>query len=277
MLKSGIFWDPFAIFNSLNAFVAKKKSGVCRVFLRSHSANKWFAECPWFGTRQTWTLPSVLDLKLGKKTTLGNLPNIGFPHPSRARGQISEYPFLLSDRRRRLPRPHPPLPPAPPSPSSQPPSSGYSRMRAAWPCAAGRSTCAPAARPACAASASTTSTSTTSTASTPPSPLKTRSLQPACLLLITRRRLPYWCCSCRHPCESLCWDCCRLMSSRNWWRSGRWNTSGCRRRAQTRVQMEWSLWSRDIEHEIVPLCRWALLCITNSASSSPCWSWLTIV
>jgi len=27
----------------------------------------------------------------------------------------------------------------------------------------------------------------------------------------------------------------------------------------TAVQMEWSLWSRDIEPEIVPLCRWARL------------------
>jgi hypothetical protein len=26
------------------------------------------------------------------------------------------------------------------------------------------------------------------------------------------------------------------------------------------VQMEWSLWARDIEPEIVPLCRWILHC-----------------
>ena len=31
----------------------------------------------------------------------------------------------------------------------------------------------------------------------------------------------------------------------------------------TAVQMDWSLWSRDIEPEIVPLCRWVLLSNTN--------------
>ncbi|AQK96675.1 Putative oxidoreductase, aldo/keto reductase family protein [Zea mays] len=66
------------------------------------------------------------------------------------------------------------------------------------PCAAGRSTFAPAARPACAASASTASTSTTSTALTPQLP--------------SRRR---------------------LASSRSWWRRVRSSTSDCQRRART--------------------------------------------
>ena len=74
-----------------------------------------------------------------------------------------------------------------------------------------------------------------------------------------------WCSWRGCSCELLCRNLCRLVSSRSWWRRGRSSTSACRRRARTRsaartpctpsVQMEWSLWSRDIEPEIVPLCR----------------------
>jgi aryl-alcohol dehydrogenase-like predicted oxidoreductase len=39
----------------------------------------------------------------------------------------------------------------------------------------------------------------------------------------------------------------------------------------TAVQMEWSLWSRDIEPEIVPLCRWFMDC--RFFCSSPWRSW----
>lgn len=37
----------------------------------------------------------------------------------------------------------------------------------------------------------------------------------------------------------------------------------------TALQMEWSLWTRDIEEEIIPLCRFHILCSKSISSISP--------
>uniref|UniRef100_A0A453F239 NADP-dependent oxidoreductase domain-containing protein n=1 Tax=Aegilops tauschii subsp. strangulata TaxID=200361 RepID=A0A453F239_AEGTS len=105
--------------------------------------------------------------------------------------------------------------------------------RARAPSAAARSTCAPAARPACTASASTTSTSTTSTASTPPSPSRTRSIGEL-KKLVEEGKVKYIGLSEASP------DTIRRAHAVH---------------PISAVQMEWSLWARDIEPEIVPLCR----------------------